>query len=120
MWPRKKTEQHECNEKFWLYCKSTSHSSTDKACPEQINHQKIKKIIAERNIPYSEAKKFASGNYTTFNSPNRYEALNFSDTEAYPALAPTTNRQSINITSKIFTFTKQSKKQNLTLHQVAQ
>ena len=106
-----KSDQHSCSKISCIHCKTDQHSSTDKCCPEYINQQKIKKIIAEKNIPYLEAKKFISGNYSTIINQNRFEALNFSDPAEYPALPSINNNSKNNSpTSKNFTFSKTTKK----------
>lgn len=83
-------ERHEDNKEYercqkgkkCANCRSTDHTTTDPNCPEIKRQDKIKKLMAKRNLTYAEAKE-----QVPIASQNVYEALY--DAEEFPTPAET-------------------------------
>lgn len=76
-----KLEYANCgNSKKCANCRSTEHTTTDPNCPEIKRQDKIKKLMAKRNLTYAEAKE-----QVPTENQNLYEALY--DAEEFPTLS---------------------------------
>lgn len=99
-----KSETHECSEKdmFCIYCKTNDHKSNSKKCPVFEKQKKIKKIMAENNSTFNEAKVYCENSFANFTSVNNFNVI--SDPSRYDNNFPALPKQ------------KQAIKTNLTTH----
>ena len=95
-------EEHEhdacTNEISCVFCK-TNHVATSKTCDEFIRQKNIKRLMAENNISYFEARKLMPKNPTTESPNNRTtDAHSFHPTD-FPKL-PTRENLTINVSQR--------------------
>lgn len=85
---KEKLEGHLCGEteRFCMYCKTNDHSSIARTCPSYGKQKKIKKIMIEQNLSFSEAKQFAESSFSGITSNNIFNTLSENYDSDFPVL----------------------------------